>query len=170
MNADAIMKLSAEAASALEQAADLKELEALRVRYIGRKGLVQDVMQSLKEATPEDRPGIGKAANQFKQQFQQAFDSRKAALEAGAADVSTEGDTIEVTCDPDDFEAVLNAMKEAGFEHENAEILKVPEARVSLDHDRTRKSLRLIELLEDNDDVQEVSSNLDIPDDFDPDE
>jgi phenylalanyl-tRNA synthetase alpha chain len=83
MNADAIMKLSAEAASALEQAADLKELEALRVRYIGRKGLVQDVMQSLKEATPEDRPGIGKAANQFKQQFQQAFDSRKAALEAG---------------------------------------------------------------------------------------
>lgn len=92
------------------------------------------------------------------------------ALEAGAADVSTEGDTIEVTCDPDDFEAVLNAMKEAGFEHENAEILKVPEARVSLDHDRTRKSLRLIELLEDNDDVQEVSSNLDIPDDFDPDE
>jgi len=92
------------------------------------------------------------------------------ALEAGAADVSAEGDTIEVTCDPDDFEAVLGAMKEAGFEHENAEILKVPEARVSLDHDRTRKSLRLIELLEDNDDVQEVSSNLDIPDDFDPDE
>ncbi|MFW6292399.1 MAG: YebC/PmpR family DNA-binding transcriptional regulator [Spirochaetota bacterium] len=92
------------------------------------------------------------------------------ALEAGAADVAAEGETIEVTCDPDDFESVLDAMKEAGFEHENAEILKVPEARVSLDHDRTRKSLRLIELLEDNDDVQEVSSNLDIPDDFDPDE
>ncbi len=92
------------------------------------------------------------------------------ALDAGATDVATEGDTIEVTCDPDDFESVLGAMKEAGFEHENAEILKVPEARISLDHDGTRKALRLIELLEDNDDVQEVSSNIDIPDDFDPDE
>ena len=92
------------------------------------------------------------------------------ALEAGAADVATEGGAIEVTCEPDDFESVLGAMGDAGFEHENAEILKVPEAWVSLDHDKTRKALRLIELLDDNDDVQEVSTNIDIPDDFDPDE
>ncbi len=94
----------------------------------------------------------------------------ESALEAGAADVTSEGEAIEVTCDPDDFERVLTAMQEAGFEHENAEILKVPEARVSLDHDKTQKALRLIEALEDNDDVQEVSSNIDIPDDFEPDE
>ncbi len=92
------------------------------------------------------------------------------ALEAGAADVATEGEAIEVTCEPDDFERVLAAMQAAGFEHENAEILKIPEARVSLDHDKTQKALRLIESLEDNDDVQEVSSNIDIPDDFEPDE
>jgi YebC/PmpR family DNA-binding regulatory protein len=94
----------------------------------------------------------------------------ESALEAGAADVSTDGDMIEVTCDPDDFERVLSAMQEAGFEAESAEILKVPEARVALDHDGTRKALRLIDLLDDNDDVQDVSTNIDIPDDFEPDE
>jgi len=94
----------------------------------------------------------------------------EAALEAGAADVTSDGGIIEVVCEPDDFEAVLNAMQEAGFEHESAEILKVPEARVALDEDGTRKALRLIEALEDHDDVQEVSSNIEIPDDFEMDE
>jgi YebC/PmpR family DNA-binding regulatory protein len=92
------------------------------------------------------------------------------ALEAGASDVATEGETTEVTCEPEDFESVLNAMQEAGYEHENADIMQIPEARVSLDTDGTRKALRLIELLEDHDDVQAVSTNIDIPDDFDPDE
>ncbi|MFW5743502.1 MAG: YebC/PmpR family DNA-binding transcriptional regulator [Spirochaetota bacterium] len=92
------------------------------------------------------------------------------ALEAGASDVATEGETTEVTCEPEDFESVLNAMQEAGYEHENADIMQIPEARVSLDTEGTRKALRLIELLEDHDDVQVVSTNIDIPDDFDPDE
>lgn len=92
------------------------------------------------------------------------------ALDAGAADVATEGEVIEVTCEPEDFETVLKAMQGAGFEHENAEIMLVPEAHVSLDNDGTRKALRLIELLEDNDDVQSVSTNIDIPDDFEPEE
>ena len=92
------------------------------------------------------------------------------ALEAGAGDVSSSGDSIEVTCDPDDFEAVLTAMQAAGFEHEDASIMKVPEATVPLDAEQTRKALKLIETLEDNDDVQEVSSNIDVPDDFDMDE
>lgn len=92
------------------------------------------------------------------------------ALEAGAADVATEGDTIEVTCEPEDFENVLTAMREAGLEHENAEIMKVPEARVTLDVEGTHKALRLIDLLDDNDDVQTVSTNIDIPDDYEPEE
>ncbi|MFP4113238.1 MAG: YebC/PmpR family DNA-binding transcriptional regulator [Spirochaetota bacterium] len=92
------------------------------------------------------------------------------ALEAGAADVSSDGDMIEVSCEPDDFETVLAAMQDAGYEHENAEIMKIPEARVALDVEGTRKALRLIELLEDNDDVQAVSTNIDIPDDYEPEE
>ena len=97
-------------------------------------------------------------------------DLLETAIEAGASDVKTEGESVEVTCEPDDFEQVLSALQAAGFEHENAEILKVPEAWVELDGERTRKALKLIELLDDNDDVQTVSSNLDIPDDFEPEE
>ena len=88
------------------------------------------------------------------------------ALDAGAADVTSDASIIEVVCDPDDFEALLEAMQAAGFEHESAEILKVPDVRVALDDEGTRKALRLVEALEEHDDVQEVSTNIDIPDDF----
>jgi len=89
------------------------------------------------------------------------------ALEGGAEDVSTEGDSIEVTTEPEDFEDVLRVMQEAGFEHSSASISKIPDATVSLDTEGTRKALKLIENLDDHDDVQEVSTNLDIPDDLD---
>jgi YebC/PmpR family DNA-binding regulatory protein len=92
------------------------------------------------------------------------------ALDAGADDVIADAGTIEVVCEPDDFEGVLSAMQDGGFTHMSAEILKVPDARVTLDDDKTRTALRLIESLEDHDDVQEVSSNIDIPDDFELDE
>ncbi|MFA7567094.1 MAG: YebC/PmpR family DNA-binding transcriptional regulator [Alkalispirochaeta sp.] len=92
----------------------------------------------------------------------------EAALEAGADDVESAGDVIEVSTSPEDFEAVLGALNAAGFEHTVAEISLIPEATVSLDDEGTRKALRLIDLLDDHDDVQEVATNLDIPDDFDP--
>ncbi|HUX20308.1 MAG TPA: YebC/PmpR family DNA-binding transcriptional regulator [Spirochaetia bacterium] len=88
------------------------------------------------------------------------------ALEAGAEDVSTIGDTIEVTTEPDDFETVLKALNTAGFEESMAEIEKVPDATVSLDKTHTEKALRLIEQLDDHEDVQAVSTNLDVPEDF----
>jgi YebC/PmpR family DNA-binding regulatory protein len=88
------------------------------------------------------------------------------ALEAGATDVGSDDQSIEVTCEPDSFENLVEQMKAAGFEHESAEVMQVPDARVMLDSDKTSSALRLIELLEDNDDVQDVSSNIDIPDDF----
>ncbi|TVR00209.1 MAG: YebC/PmpR family DNA-binding transcriptional regulator [Spirochaetaceae bacterium] len=91
------------------------------------------------------------------------------ALEAGADDVTTEGDIIEVTCRPEEFDSVVTAMQEAGFEHTDASLQMVPDASVSLDADGTRKALKMIEALDDHDDVQEVYSNIDIPDDFDPD-
>jgi len=92
----------------------------------------------------------------------------EAALEAGADDVESAGDVIEVSTSPEDFEAVLGVLNAAGFEHTVAEISLIPEATVSLDDEGTRKALRLIDLLDDHDDVQEVATNLDIPDDFDP--
>ncbi len=88
------------------------------------------------------------------------------ALEAGAEDVVNDGDTIEVTTEPDDFEAVVNALTEANFVNVMAEVSKIPDATASLDNKKTTKAIKLIEALEDNDDVQSVATNLDIPDDF----
>jgi YebC/PmpR family DNA-binding regulatory protein len=88
------------------------------------------------------------------------------ALEAGAEDVSTEAGTIEVVTEPNAFEEVLKTLNAAGFEHSMAEITMIPETTVSLDKVHTTKALRLIERLDEHDDVQSVSTNLDVPDDF----
>ena len=90
------------------------------------------------------------------------------ALEAGAEDVSTEGDTIEVTTDPDEFETVLAALEKAGLEHRSAEVAKVADVYITLNNEKTSKVIRLIENLDDNEDVQSVSSNIDIPDNYVP--
>lgn len=89
------------------------------------------------------------------------------ALEAGAEDVTVDEESIEVVTSPTAFEDVLGALEEAGIENEYAEVSMVPDATVALDEEKTRKALRLIEFLDDNDDVQSVSSNIDIPDGFD---
>lgn len=91
------------------------------------------------------------------------------ALEAGADDVSTEGDIIEVLTSPDDFHTVVDALEAAGLENTSAELRLVPESTVTLSLEKTAKALRLIDKIEDYDDVQSVSTNLEIPDDFDPD-
>jgi YebC/PmpR family DNA-binding regulatory protein len=90
------------------------------------------------------------------------------ALEAGAEDVSADGDTIEVITDPDDFEKVLAALEKAGLQHDSAEISKVADAYITLDNEKTSKVVRLIERLDDHEDVQSVSSNIDIPDNYVP--
>lgn len=85
-------------------------------------------------------------------------------LDAGAEDVTNEDGIIEVLTSPDDFENVLKALEDAHFEHESAEVLKISDNMISLDLEKTKKAVRLIEALEDNDDVQNVYSNLSIPD------
>lgn len=86
--------------------------------------------------------------------------------DAGAEDVIQDDDYVEVMTDPADFEAVSNALTEAGLTFEEAEVKMEPMTRVTLDSEGTAKALRLIEKLEDLDDVQSVFSNLEIPDDF----
>ncbi len=89
-----------------------------------------------------------------------------AALEAGAEDVTNDGSIIEVVTAPEDFETVFEGMQGKQFEEESAEISMVPETTLSLDEDATKKVLRLIDTLDDHDDVQNIYTNLDIPDDF----
>jgi YebC/PmpR family DNA-binding regulatory protein len=87
----------------------------------------------------------------------------EAAIEGGAEDVALSDGIIEVTTAPEDLEAVVNALNEKSFETMSAEISMVPEADVSLDNDGTAKAIKLIERLEENDDVQNVYSNINIP-------
>jgi YebC/PmpR family DNA-binding regulatory protein len=93
----------------------------------------------------------------------------EAALEAGAEDVSNEGEEIEVTTSPEEFNEVVDALEKAGFESLRAEVTRIPEATVELDPETTHKAMKLIEKLDDHDDVNSVSTNLEIPDDYDPD-
>ena len=90
----------------------------------------------------------------------------EAALENGAEDVSSSDGVIEVTTAPADFATVLEAMQAAGFEQESADIQKIADQTVTLDNERANKVLKIVERLEDLEEVQMVSTNLDLPDDF----
>jgi YebC/PmpR family DNA-binding regulatory protein len=93
-------------------------------------------------------------------------DIMTASLDAGAEDITNDNETIEVLTGPDEFEAVLKALEDSGIENTFAEVTMVPDTRITLDKVKTQKALKLIENLEDNDDVQNVAANLDIPQDF----
>jgi YebC/PmpR family DNA-binding regulatory protein len=87
-----------------------------------------------------------------------------AAADAGAEDVRHEGTSYEVTCSPDDLPAVRAALEQAGVEVESAELTMVPKTSVRIeDEAAARKLLRLMDALEENDDVQDVYANFDIP-------
>ena len=84
-------------------------------------------------------------------------------LEAGAEDVKNEGEVIEVITSPANFLKVRDAIAAANIPIEASEITNVPTATIPIDADKAHKLLKLIEVLEDNDDVQSVSHNAEIP-------
>jgi len=86
-----------------------------------------------------------------------------AAIEAGAEDVSVDGDALEVTTGPAEFEAVRNELEAAGAQIDNAEVTMHPKTSVPVGEDRAPQVLRLVEALEEDDDVQQVYANFDIP-------
>ncbi len=86
------------------------------------------------------------------------------ALEAGADDVKRDGDNFAVTCDPAIHREVGKTLAAAGIEPEAAEITRLPKSAIDLDADSARKVLKLMERLDDHDDVQSVASNFNIPD------
>jgi YebC/PmpR family DNA-binding regulatory protein len=88
----------------------------------------------------------------------------EAALEGGAEDVSDDGGTWSITTDPADFMAVRGALEEAGIGFANAELTMVPKSTVAPSEGEARQILRMVDQLEDNDDVQDVYANFDISD------
>ncbi len=85
------------------------------------------------------------------------------ALDSGAEDMQTEDDNFVITTAPNDFENVKKALEDAGVALDVAEITMIPQTYVKLDGKEAQQMLRLVETLEDNDDVQNVYANFDIP-------
>jgi len=85
------------------------------------------------------------------------------ALEAGAEDVKNVEQGFEVTCDPTAYQGVAKAMAEASIETEMSQITRIPNTTVDLDAPTARKVLKLMDILDDHDDVQSVSANFNIP-------
>lgn len=103
-----------------------------------------------------------------------AFDPEKvnedkvieAALEAGALDVSSEEGVIEVLTDPFQVEDVKNALEKLGLPVESAEVSMIPQNTVKLEGKQAESCMKMIEMLEDNDDVQNVYTNADLPEEM----
>ena len=91
-------------------------------------------------------------------------DVLEAALDAGAEDVQDLGESFEVVSEATDLVAVRTALQAAGIDYDSAEAEFVPDMQVQLDKDDAAKLFRLIEALEDSDDVQNVFANFDVPD------
>ena len=91
-------------------------------------------------------------------------DVLSAVLEAGAEEISDLGGAFEVVCEPTDLVAVRTALQEAGLDYESAEASFVPSTTVPVDAETAAKVVRLVEALEDSDDVQNVFANFEAPD------
>ncbi len=89
-----------------------------------------------------------------------------AAIDAGAVDVDTDADPIEIYTEPGGLEATRKALEGAGVAVESAESAMIAKQTVELEPDKARQALRLVDLLEDLDDVQRVTSNFDIPEEL----
>jgi YebC/PmpR family DNA-binding regulatory protein len=88
-----------------------------------------------------------------------------AVLDAGAEEVDDLGEAFEVISEPNDLVAVRTALRDAGIEYESAESSLVPSVTVPLDEDAARKVFKLIDAVDDCDDVQNVYGNFDVSDD-----
>jgi len=82
--------------------------------------------------------------------------------EAGAEDLKEDGENFEIITSPENFDAVLTAVKDAGVDPQVAEVEMIPQNQVKLEGNEARQMLKLMEALEEHDDVQTVSANFDI--------
>lgn len=88
------------------------------------------------------------------------------ALDAGADDVTSEGDLFEIVCQVSAFSAVKQALNERGIEPDAAEIAMIPKNTVTVKADKARQVLNLMEALEEHEDVQNAYANFEIPDEI----
>jgi YebC/PmpR family DNA-binding regulatory protein len=89
-----------------------------------------------------------------------------AVLDAGAEEVNDLGESFEVISEPGDLLAVRNALQQAGIDYDSAEAAFLPTVEVELDEEQAKRVFRLIEAVEDSDDVQDVYANYSVADDI----
>ena len=118
--------------------------------------------------------GQGSVAWQFEQRGLIAIeggsgdpdDIALAAIDAGATDVDTESDPIEIATEPTELLSVQTSLQDAGVKTDSAELTMVAKTPIEVDLDKARSNLKLIEALEDSDDVQRVTANFELPDEI----
>jgi YebC/PmpR family DNA-binding regulatory protein len=86
-----------------------------------------------------------------------------AAIDAGAEDVQQDGDLLKVICDPSDLSAIRRALERAGVEPESSDLAMEPKSTVQIGAGEAGSLLRLLDALDDQDDVNEVHANFDMP-------
>lgn len=89
-------------------------------------------------------------------------DDLEPAIDAGAEDIALDEDVFEIVCEPGDLQAVRAALDAAGVEVQNAEVAQMPKSRVALDEEGATRLFRLVEALEDSDDVDTVHGNFEV--------
>ena len=87
-------------------------------------------------------------------------------LDAGAEEVNDLGESFEVVSEPTDLVAVRTALQDAGIDYESADAAILPSTEIDLDEEQARKVLKMIDALEDSDDVQDVYANYNVSDEI----
>lgn len=136
-------------------AADVRHIFSKYGGNLGETGCVGWMFEKKGVITIE-KEGLGKDADEI----------MMIALDAGAGDVLEDDDNFEITCAPEDFGAVDAAVRESGLNPIAAEVALVPQNTVALEGNDAVKMLKLMDALEDHDDVQNVFSNFDIDDEL----
>lgn len=136
-------------------AADVRHIFSKYGGNLGETGCVGWMFEKKGVITIE-KEGLGKDADEI----------MMIALDAGAGDVQEDDDNFEITCAPEDFGVVDAAVRESGLNPIAAEVALVPQNTVALEGNDAVKMLKLMDALEDHDDVQNVFSNFDIDDEL----
>ncbi|HWN00378.1 MAG TPA: YebC/PmpR family DNA-binding transcriptional regulator, partial [Streptosporangiaceae bacterium] len=89
-----------------------------------------------------------------------------AVLDAGAEEVNDLGESFEIISEPHDMVAVRTALQDAGIDYESADAAFLPSVEIDLDEEHAKRVFRLIEALEDSDDVQDVYANYSVSDEI----
>ncbi len=89
-----------------------------------------------------------------------------ATLDAGAEDIKSDDDVLEIVTAPENLDAVRTAVEEAGYKPTSSEVTMIPQNTIALAGKEAQQMLRLMDMLEEHDDVQKVHSNFDIPEDI----